>query len=186
MNKGNVLYLSYTGLLEPLGRSQIFSYLKFLSTDFNLILITFEKEEDLANLELVTEMESLFHVYGIIWRHLRFHRHPRLLAKIWDISHFYILVRKICAEHQVQLVHCRSYIPSLIGLVNFTLHKIPFIFDMRALWPEELVASRRIGQNSFYYKLLKRLEKKVAGKKCRNRKSDASSHSLSDSAVQRC
>ena len=43
----NILYLSYTGLLEPLGQSQILNYLQLLSKDYgqNISLITFEKPE---------------------------------------------------------------------------------------------------------------------------------------------
>ena len=41
-----ILYISYDGLLEPLGQSQILSYLKNLSSNFIFFLITFEKKTD--------------------------------------------------------------------------------------------------------------------------------------------
>ena len=41
---------SYDGILEPLGRSQILSYLKALSSEYRIHLISFEKRKDLSDL----------------------------------------------------------------------------------------------------------------------------------------
>ena len=40
-----------------------------------------------------------------------------------------------------------------------SLDYINYIFDMRALWPEELITSRRIKRNSFLHKMLLSLER---------------------------
>ena len=45
----NVLYISYDGMLEPLGQSQVLSYLKLLASDRSIHLISFEKAADWAN-----------------------------------------------------------------------------------------------------------------------------------------
>ena len=45
--KYTVLYMSYDGILENLGQSQILPLLKKLSKNWNLILMTFEKKADL-------------------------------------------------------------------------------------------------------------------------------------------
>ena len=47
----SILYISYDGLLEPLGYSQVFSYLKFLSLDRPIHIISFEKPADLTNVQ---------------------------------------------------------------------------------------------------------------------------------------
>ena len=49
-NKKCVLYISYDGILEPLCRSQILSYLKALSSEYRIHLISFEKRKDLSDL----------------------------------------------------------------------------------------------------------------------------------------
>lgn len=41
-----VLYLSYDGILEALGQSQVLRYLERLATDHKIILISFEKPHD--------------------------------------------------------------------------------------------------------------------------------------------
>jgi len=41
-----VLYISYDGLMEPLGESQVLSYLKGLSKSYQIYLLSFEKKQD--------------------------------------------------------------------------------------------------------------------------------------------
>jgi len=40
------LYLTRNGLLEPLGQSQVMAYLRGLSRDYKITLITYEKDEE--------------------------------------------------------------------------------------------------------------------------------------------
>lgn len=42
----STLYLTRNGLLEPLGQSQVLSYLRGLSKEHRVTLITYEKDED--------------------------------------------------------------------------------------------------------------------------------------------
>ncbi len=41
--KTKILYISYDGILEPLGNSQVLKYLEHLSQKFEITLISFEK-----------------------------------------------------------------------------------------------------------------------------------------------
>ena len=43
----------------------------------------------------------------------------------------------------------------------FKLTKTNYLFDMRGLWPEELISSGRIQRYSFTHKYLERIEKVV-------------------------
>ena len=52
MKNNNIYFLSYDGILNPLGYSQILQYVKILSTIGKVKLITFEKIEDLKNKNL--------------------------------------------------------------------------------------------------------------------------------------
>ena len=45
-----VLYISYDGISEPLGQSQIIPYLKKLSHDNDIQLITYEKKSDIKKM----------------------------------------------------------------------------------------------------------------------------------------
>ena len=49
--KKSILYICYDGLMEPLGQSQVFEYLRDLavSPDLKFTLVTFEKKADWKN-----------------------------------------------------------------------------------------------------------------------------------------
>ena len=42
----HVLYISYDGMLEPLGQGQVLGYLEQLAAEYSPILISFEKQRD--------------------------------------------------------------------------------------------------------------------------------------------
>ena len=46
-----VLYCTKNGMLEPLGYSQVLAYLRGLSKHYNIVLISFEKDDDWQNIE---------------------------------------------------------------------------------------------------------------------------------------
>ena len=51
--KNNSIYLSYNGILEPLGKSQIVEYLIGLGETHNIDLISFEKKHHIKNNEII-------------------------------------------------------------------------------------------------------------------------------------
>ena len=44
IKKHAILYISYDGMLEPLGQSQVIPYLGMLSKKYKIFLISFEKK----------------------------------------------------------------------------------------------------------------------------------------------
>ena len=57
-NLPNTLYLSLDGIMEPLGRSQVLKYLEKLSKNYRINLLTFEKDADLQNSDLLIVIGS--------------------------------------------------------------------------------------------------------------------------------
>lgn len=153
----NVLYLSYTGLLEPLGQSQVLAYLRILSREHRIALVTFEKPADLADGAAVAALRTDCDAHAIRWLPQRYHHRPRLLATAWDLLIFtWVALRE---ARGADLVHARSYIPTFVALVAKTLTGTPFIFDMRAFWPDEMVAAGRLKGGSILFRLIKWVER---------------------------
>ena len=48
LKKPKVLYIMYDGLTDPLGQSQVLSYLKHLSKDYSFDVIGYEKASSMA------------------------------------------------------------------------------------------------------------------------------------------
>ena len=105
----SVLYISYDGMLEPLGQSQVLAYLKRLAADRPIHLISFEKSDDWAN---VAERERLARdiaASGIVWHPLRYHKRPTALATAWDIVCGIALGLWLVLRHRLRIVHARMH-----------------------------------------------------------------------------
>ena len=134
-----ILYISYTGLLEPLGQSQVYRYLMKLAEDHDITLITYENPEDLEDTERVASLREAVESVGINWHPLTYHHSPTLPATIWDlVNGFQVCVRAI-RRNDIEIVHTRSYVVSVLGLLCKQLFGTAFVFDMRGFWADERV-----------------------------------------------
>ncbi|MDB3878301.1 glycosyltransferase [Amylibacter sp.] len=152
-------YLTRNGLLEPLGQSQVMGYLKGLSEDYQITLITFEKTEDLADTHAMAKANADCEAHGINWRPKRFRHRPKLLAPAWCMFEMFWSALQAARRGDAQLIHARSYLPAAAAWTVFRLTGTPFIFDMRALWLEEIITAGRLQRGSIVHKVLTRLEK---------------------------
>lgn len=154
LNKPTILYITRNGVLEPLGQSQVFAYLKGLSKDFRITLISFEKPDDLINVEAFNRAEADCKSLGITWLPQRFIHKPRFLAPAWSMAVFLYMCLREVRRGNSDLIHARAYIPSAVAFLVHKLTGTPFIFDMRALWPEELITAGRMKRNSLIHKAM--------------------------------
>lgn len=157
----NILYLSYTGLLEPLGQSQVLGYLKYISKSYQVTLVTFEKAKDMQDKKNFTEITSLCEQYNIDWHPKIYHHKPRLLATFYDLCVMFISSWRCIKREKIKCIHCRSYIPAMTAFLINKLTGIPFIFDMRALWIDEMIDAKRLAPHSLLCKALRFFEKKL-------------------------
>lgn len=153
------LYLTRNGLLEPLGQSQVFAYLRGLSRDHAITLITYEKPEDLADGERMAQARRACEQHGIRWLPQQFRHRPRRIASVLSMARLVWMVWREVRAGSAQLIHARSYIPAAVALVVHKLTGVPFIFDMRALWPEELITAGRLQRGSLVHRAIVRAER---------------------------
>lgn len=153
------LYLTRNGLLEPLGQSQVMAYLRGLSRDHKITLITLEKPQDWANAEAMARARVDCEAHGIDWQPRPFHHRPRLLAPAWSQLVMTAAALRLARSREVGLIHARSYLPAGVAWLVWRLTETPFIFDMRALWPEELITAGRLKRGSVLHRALRRLER---------------------------
>lgn len=128
------------------------SYLRILSKEFAITLITYEKDEDWADRHRVRRAQDDCAAHGITWLPQRFRTQPRIIAPALSMARMVWLVRREALSRNVRLIHARSYIPAAAALAVRRLTGIPFIFDMRALWPEELITAARLKRGSLLHR----------------------------------
>ena len=136
-SKAAVLYLSYDGMLEPLGQSQVLAYLEELAKTRSIHLVSFEKAEDWADVTLRGHVRSRMDAAGIHWHPRRYHKQPSSLATGWDIVNGTASALWLVLRHRVGIVHARSYVA---GIMAWTVTKVTgarFLFDMRGFWADE-------------------------------------------------
>lgn len=154
-----ILYISYDGLLEPLGQSQVLRYLEKLSLRHKIHLISFEKFDDWAQIKKREALKSNMKNAGIHWVPLRYHKQPSALATTFDMLQGIMVGCWIAIQCRVQIVHARSYVSSVIALVLKKLFGIKYIFDMRGFWADERVDGEIWPSNSRIYYIAKWFEK---------------------------
>jgi glycosyltransferase involved in cell wall biosynthesis len=157
----HILYLTRNGLLEPLGQSQIIPYLKGLASSVSITLISFEKQADLSACISHRRVQQQCQHFGIRWIPLRFRAKPRPWAPALAIPQLgLVALWQWRRRRKPELVHARSYIPAAIALLLHRLTGVPFIFDMRALWPEELITAGHLRRGSWLHRTLLWLERR--------------------------
>ncbi len=155
-----VLYISYDGMLEPLGRSQVLGYLEKLAETHKIVLISYEKSSDLKQKERRKELKSRINNASIVWIPMRYHKKPSSVATAYDVFRGIIVASFAALKYKISIVHARSYVPSLIALFLKWAFNKKFIFDMRGFWADERVDGGLWPANSRIYKVAKWFEKK--------------------------
>lgn len=134
----NVLYLSYDGMTDPLGQSQVLPYLRGLSKEgYQFHLISFEKEErfekNRAHIQFICDEA------GIVWHPQPYTKKPPLLSTIKDVRRMRKVAHQLHKLDNFKIVHCRSYISALVGLGMKRKFGTKFLFDMRGFWADERI-----------------------------------------------
>ena len=154
MKKKSTLYLSRNGLLEPLGQSQVFAYLRGLSRNYNITLITYEKDEDWADKARLQKARTDCKDLGIRWLPQHFRQQPKIVAPAFSMIRMVWLVRREIRQRGIRLIHARSNIPAATALAVSWMTGVPFLFDLRSLFPEELITARRMRRGSFLHRAI--------------------------------
>ncbi|MCT7994528.1 glycosyltransferase [Laspinema olomoucense] len=154
----SILYITYDGLMEPLGQSQVFQYLQKLAPKHQIFLLSYEKPEDWANLSDRQALIAAVSTAGIRWIPLRYHKQPTVTATAFDLVVGFAICVYLVLRYRVTIVHGRSYIPSILALSLQKIFGIRFIFDMRGFWADERIDGGIWPQNSRLYKIAKWFE----------------------------
>ena len=155
----DILYISYDGMLEPLGQSQVLAYLKRLAVDRRIHLISFEKEVDWGSTKELTRISQDIADAGIFWHPLRYHKRPSALATFWDIGCGIALGLWLVWRYRLRIVHARSYVSAVMALALKRITGVKYLFDMRGFWADERVDGGMWPRDGRMYRFAKRFER---------------------------
>ncbi len=146
----NILYLSYDGMTDPLGQSQVLPYIIGLTKEgYRFTLVSCEKKERFElNKNII---ENICIENNIDWQPIQYTKKPPVLSTLWDIYKLNRKAKQLHKKKHFSLFHCRSYITALIGLGFKQKHKVKFLFDMRGFWADERVDGNIWTKKKFPY-----------------------------------
>lgn len=160
-----VFYVSYDGISEPLGRSQVLSYLARLAQDFDITLVSFEKPPEPRE-PLRAEVAAA----GIDWRPLRYHKRPAVLSTVLDVAAGRRALVTAARHHGTPaIIHVRSDVPALIalaarrygaGMAAAGRRDAELLFDIRGFWADERVEGGLWPSGGVLYRIAKRFERR--------------------------
>lgn len=157
--QGPVLYISYDGLLEPLGQSQVLNYIRVLQSSYGyqFYLITYEKKQNWMNEKQRKILQKELSSLKIHWLPLRYHKRLSLLSTAFDISVGLLVGFYLRFFKKIKIVHARSYVPSVIG-IGLSFLGCLYIFDMRGFWADEKVDAGHWSRKGPVYRIAKWFE----------------------------
>lgn len=148
-----VLYLSYDGMTDPLGQSQVLPYLKGIAQHgYKVHLVSHEKMTKFKKGK--AHIQEICDNAGILW-HPQDYTTGSSLRQTWrQIQRMKKISLYLHEKHNFSIVHCRSYIAALSGLSLKRKKGVKFIFDMRGFWANERVDGKIWNLKNPLYKLI--------------------------------
>ena len=149
-----VLYITYDGLADPLGQSQILPYIKGLSSkELQFTILSFEKEKSLKL--YVQEIDKSLFKKNISWIKVKYHKGSVFLY-LYDLILALFLV--LIQSKKYDIILARSYVAGTLGVILKKIMRSKFVFDMRGFWPEERIEGGLWTRNNLKYNIMKYIE----------------------------
>jgi len=155
----NVLFLSYDGMTDPLGPSQVLPYLFGLAKRGHTVRLA-SLEKPGRSPEEMAEVRAQCERNGIEWHPLRFRSDLPFIGVFDNYRQLWRKAVELHGRQTVNLIHARSYIPAMVGARMKRRFGTGLLFDMRGFWPDERVDGGLWPQNNPVYRLVYRYFKR--------------------------
>ncbi|MBK8495607.1 MAG: glycosyltransferase [Chitinophagaceae bacterium] len=133
-----ILFISYDGMTDPLGQSQVIPYLQGLSkAGFSIFLLSCEKKPVYEQHK--NSIQQLLDAANITWIPLNYTKKPPVVSTLLDIFKLKKAAKKIHHEHKLDMVHTRPGVPALIGLWMKKTMGVKFLNDIREFYADSRV-----------------------------------------------
>ena len=133
-----ILFISYDGMTDPLGQSQVIPYLQGLGkAGFKIFLLSCEKKQ--VYLQNKNTIQQLLDKSGITWIPVNYTKKPPVFSTLLDIIKLRRAAKKIHRQHTLDMVHTRPGVPALVGLWMKKTMGVKFLNDIREFYADSRV-----------------------------------------------
>ena len=155
----NVLFISYDGMTDPLGQSQVIPYLTGLKKHgYNITILSCEKKAAYSSRKAA--ITQLLKEVGIKWVPLMYTKKPPVFSTLLDVIKLKKAAAKIHRSNNIHLVHTRPGIPALVGLWMKKKYGVRFLNDIREFYADSRIDGGMWKQNVFIYRWIYKYFKK--------------------------
>lgn len=151
-------------MMEPLGASQVLSYLYKLSVHHQYVLISMEKEEDLKNTDDLHQLKKKIERFNINWIPVSYKSDK--FGKFFNFFRFIWVVLKTIKKEKIKFIHCRSYVTAFAAFFAQYFFNIKYLFDTRNFSFDERADIGSLNREGMAYKFGKWIEKKLYYRAC--------------------
>lgn len=133
-----VLFISWDGMTDSLGQSQVLPYLIGL-TQYGYEFHIISPEKPAAYEKGKETIEKLISPYKITWHPLTYFDAIPVVSPIINVRNIRKKTEALHKEYNFNFIHSRSYVPSVVSLYMYQKYRLKYIFDMRGFWADERV-----------------------------------------------
>lgn len=155
-----ILFISYDGMTDPLGQSQVIPYLQGLSKrGYQFYILSCEKKEAFERNE--TFVTQQLKDYSIEWHPIPYTKKPPVISTLKDIINLKKKAKQLYQLHSIDMVHTRPGIPSLVGLWMKKKFGVKFLHDIREFYADSRVDGGIWNIKNPLYKFIYQYFKKI-------------------------
>jgi glycosyltransferase involved in cell wall biosynthesis len=153
MQHKKVLFISYDGMTDPLGQSQVIPYLAGLTKQgYEFVILSCDKPDKyIANKEYV---QKLIEPYPIQWVSIPYHKSPPVLSSAYDFYKLKQTAKKLHQQYTFDMTHTRVGLPQLVALYMKKKLGVKFMNDIRGFWADERVDGGMWNLKNPLYKII--------------------------------
>ena len=110
-----ILFISYDGMTDPLGQSQVIPYLSGLvKFGYKFTILSCDKPDKYkVNKDYV---EKLLEGLPIEWVSIPYHKNPPVLSSLFDYQQLKNAAKQLHKKRDYHMVHTRPGLPTLVAL----------------------------------------------------------------------
>jgi glycosyltransferase involved in cell wall biosynthesis len=152
-DKKNILFISYDGMTDPLGQSQVIPYLAGLSKyGYRFTILSCEKPQRFALNK--KNIETILDTFHIKWVPLLYHKKPPVISSMYDVLMLKRKARQLHAIENFDMVHTRAGLPALVGLWMKKKLEVKFLHDIREFYADSRVDGGLWNLKNILYKTI--------------------------------
>ncbi len=147
----NILFISYDGMTDPLGQSQVIPYLIGLTRHgFKFTILSCDKPGRYRKYR--DSILQLLEPYPIKWVAIPYHKKPPVFSSIYDVMMLRHRAKRLHEKEKFDMVHTRAGVPALIGLWMKKKFGVKFLHDIREFYADSRIEGGMWNNNNFFYK----------------------------------